>query len=152
MCVFTESAVIFEQRRQFKAQQRLGVVSVCEFVGWMEVGRIRVCISCWWKSNATSQIASIARNLRSTREKWSGQIENSDQMVRSLLYFFIMTSWMTNELNAKNIFSSTDMWGLGCLVWESFNGPLKNRSNLKDIDNVSWCCESYSLNLFNWSE
>lgn len=29
------------------------------------------------------------------------------------------------------------MWGLGCLVWESFNGPLRNRSNLKDIDNVS---------------
>lgn len=43
--------------------------------------------------------------------------------------------------------SSSDMWGLGCLVWESFNGPLRNRSNLKDIDNVSdipvafqrWC-------------
>lgn len=30
--------------------------------------------------------------------------------------------------------SSVDMWGLGCLVWESFNGPLKVRSNLKDID------------------
>ncbi|KAL5285470.1 SCYL1 family protein [Megaselia abdita] len=29
---------------------------------------------------------------------------------------------------------SVDMWGLGCLVWESFNGPLKVRSNLKDID------------------
>lgn len=28
------------------------------------------------------------------------------------------------------------MWGLGCLVWESFNGPLKMRSNLKDIDNI----------------
>lgn len=28
------------------------------------------------------------------------------------------------------------MWGLGCLVWESFNGPLRARSNLKDIDNV----------------
>ncbi|XP_039958589.1 N-terminal kinase-like protein isoform X1 [Bactrocera neohumeralis] len=31
---------------------------------------------------------------------------------------------------------SVDMWGLGCLVWESFNGPLKMRSNLKDIDNI----------------
>ncbi|XP_073816904.1 N-terminal kinase-like protein yata isoform X2 [Musca autumnalis] len=29
---------------------------------------------------------------------------------------------------------SADMWGLGCLVWESFNGPLRSRSNLKDID------------------
>lgn len=35
------------------------------------------------------------------------------------------------------MFSSSDMWGLGCLVWESFNGPLRNRSNLKDIENVS---------------
>lgn len=31
---------------------------------------------------------------------------------------------------------SVDMWGLGCLVWEAFNGPLKVRGNLKDIDNV----------------
>lgn len=29
------------------------------------------------------------------------------------------------------------MWGLGCLVWESFNGPLRSRGNLKDIENVS---------------
>lgn len=34
-------------------------------------------------------------------------------------------------------FSSTDMWGLGCLVWEAFNGPLRVRSNLKDLENVS---------------
>ncbi|XP_070491007.1 N-terminal kinase-like protein isoform X2 [Chironomus tepperi] len=31
---------------------------------------------------------------------------------------------------------STDMWGLGCLIWESFNGPLKMRNNLKDIENI----------------
>lgn len=31
---------------------------------------------------------------------------------------------------------STDMWGLGCLVWETYNGPLKNRSSLKDINNI----------------
>lgn len=34
---------------------------------------------------------------------------------------------------------SADMWGLGCLVWESFNGSLRNRSNLKDIDLVMKC-------------
>lgn len=28
------------------------------------------------------------------------------------------------------------MWGLGCLVWESYNGPLRSRTNLKDIENV----------------
>ncbi|BFF91362.1 N-terminal kinase-like protein [Drosophila madeirensis] len=31
---------------------------------------------------------------------------------------------------------SVDMWGLGCLVWEAFNGVLKQRSNLKDIDHI----------------
>uniref|UniRef100_A0A182PTR2 N-terminal kinase-like protein n=1 Tax=Anopheles epiroticus TaxID=199890 RepID=A0A182PTR2_9DIPT len=31
---------------------------------------------------------------------------------------------------------SSDMWGLGCLVWESFNGPLKTRGNLKNIDGI----------------
>ncbi|KAL1377690.1 hypothetical protein pipiens_016093 [Culex pipiens pipiens] len=31
---------------------------------------------------------------------------------------------------------STDMWGLGCLVWESFNGPLRARGNLKDLAGV----------------
>ncbi|XP_063697894.1 N-terminal kinase-like protein isoform X2 [Culicoides brevitarsis] len=31
---------------------------------------------------------------------------------------------------------STDMWGLGCLVWEAFNGPLRVRSNLKDLENI----------------
>jgi len=28
------------------------------------------------------------------------------------------------------------MWGLGCLVWEAFNGVLKQRSNLKDIEHI----------------
>lgn len=32
--------------------------------------------------------------------------------------------------------SSVDMWGLGCLVWEAFNGVLKQRSNLKDIEHI----------------
>ncbi|EDX14891.1 N-terminal kinase-like protein [Drosophila simulans] len=31
---------------------------------------------------------------------------------------------------------SVDMWGLGCLVWEAFNGVLKQRSNLKDIEHI----------------
>lgn len=29
------------------------------------------------------------------------------------------------------------MWGLGCLVWEAFNGALRTRGNLKDLENVS---------------
>ncbi|XP_055586275.1 N-terminal kinase-like protein isoform X2 [Uranotaenia lowii] len=31
---------------------------------------------------------------------------------------------------------SADMWGLGCLVWESFNGPLRSRANLKDLASI----------------
>ncbi|KAG4078021.1 hypothetical protein HA402_002072 [Bradysia odoriphaga] len=31
---------------------------------------------------------------------------------------------------------STDMWGLGCLVWESYNGPLKSSTNLQNIKNI----------------
>nr|CAD7202147.1 unnamed protein product [Timema douglasi] len=30
---------------------------------------------------------------------------------------------------------STDMWGLGCLIWEAFNGPLPQQSALRDIEN-----------------
>lgn len=35
------------------------------------------------------------------------------------------------------------MWGLGCLVWESFNGPLRNRASLKDIENVKFSKSAY---------
>uniref|UniRef100_A0A1A9W6J8 N-terminal kinase-like protein n=1 Tax=Glossina brevipalpis TaxID=37001 RepID=A0A1A9W6J8_9MUSC len=40
-----------------------------------------------------------------------------------------------NKLKASTK-CSADMWGLGCLVWESFNGPLRARSNLKDINSI----------------
>jgi serine/threonine protein kinase len=33
-------------------------------------------------------------------------------------------------------FSSTDMWGLGCLIWEAFNGLLPQQTALKDLENV----------------
>lgn len=29
------------------------------------------------------------------------------------------------------------MWGLGCLIWEVFNGTLPRQSALKGIENVS---------------
>ncbi|PNF36414.1 hypothetical protein B7P43_G15898 [Cryptotermes secundus] len=31
---------------------------------------------------------------------------------------------------------STDMWGLGCLIWEAFNGPLPQQAQLKDLGNI----------------
>lgn len=41
------------------------------------------------------------------------------------------------ELNKLNlIFSSADMWGLGCLIWEVFNGPLQKQSSLKELAKV----------------
>ncbi|XP_053682714.1 N-terminal kinase-like protein [Sabethes cyaneus] len=41
----------------------------------------------------------------------------------------------TNKLKTATK-CSTDMWGLGCLVWESFNGPLKTRANLKELTSI----------------
>lgn len=32
--------------------------------------------------------------------------------------------------------SSADMWGLGCLIWEIFNGPLYQQSSLRNADKV----------------
>lgn len=29
------------------------------------------------------------------------------------------------------------MWGLGCLIWEVFNGPLPKQLSLKSLENVS---------------
>lgn len=32
---------------------------------------------------------------------------------------------------------STDMWGLGCLIWEVFNGSLSQINSLKSVGKVS---------------
>lgn len=47
--------------------------------------------------------------------------------------------------------SSSDMWGLGCLIWEAFNGPLTNQPALKTVDKipkqlVTLYCELVSAN------
>ena len=31
---------------------------------------------------------------------------------------------------------SVDMWGLGCLIWETYNGPLSSSSQLKILDKI----------------
>ncbi|XP_045776230.1 N-terminal kinase-like protein isoform X2 [Maniola jurtina] len=46
---------------------------------------------------------------------------------------------------------STDMWGLGCLIWEAFNGPLSNQPSLKTVDKIpkqlcTLYCELVSAN------
>lgn len=46
---------------------------------------------------------------------------------------FIFIIYQLNILDC----SSTDMWGLGCLIWESLNGPLQQQSSLKMLENVS---------------
>jgi SCY1-like protein 1 len=33
-------------------------------------------------------------------------------------------------------YSSSDMWGLGCLIWEVFNGPLYQQSSLKVLEKI----------------
>ncbi|XP_047994716.1 N-terminal kinase-like protein [Leguminivora glycinivorella] len=46
---------------------------------------------------------------------------------------------------------SSDMWGLGCLIWEAFNGPLKSQPALKTLDSIpkqlcTLYCELVSAN------
>ncbi|XP_061384496.1 N-terminal kinase-like protein [Danaus plexippus] len=46
---------------------------------------------------------------------------------------------------------SSDMWGLGCLIWEAFNGPLKTQPALKTVDLIpkqlcTLYCELVSAN------
>ncbi|KAI8425170.1 hypothetical protein MSG28_006997 [Choristoneura fumiferana] len=46
---------------------------------------------------------------------------------------------------------SSDMWGLGCLIWEAFNGPLKTQPALKTLDYIpkqlcTLYCELVSAN------
>lgn len=43
------------------------------------------------------------------------------------------------------------MWGLGCLIWETFNGPLTQQSSLKMLESIpkqlsSLYCELVSAN------
>lgn len=54
-----------------------------------------------------------------------------------LLIHLVLYAMFTKPYVCSLKISSTDMWGLGCLVWETYNGPLRNRTNLKDINNVS---------------
>lgn len=51
----------------------------------------------------------------------------------------------------KIAYSSTDMWGLGCLIWEAYNGTLKNQPSLKTVDKIpkqlcTLYCELVSAN------
>ena len=34
-------------------------------------------------------------------------------------------------------YRSVDMWGMGCLIWEVYNGPLSQSMDLKTVNNVS---------------
>lgn len=51
--------------------------------------------------------------------------------------------------NNDFVHSSSDMWGLGCLIWEAFNGPLPQSSSLRVTDKV---CFIFNLKFFhqNW--
>lgn len=70
-----------------------------------------------------------------------------------MLFFFCRT-FVSLELNKKIntgicltigiIYNrSTDMWGLGCLIWEVFNGSLSQINSLKSVGKVSaWMIKS----------
>lgn len=57
-------------------------------------------------------------------------------MVILLLHFCLINlSSMYHEFCCT--YSSIDIWGLGCLIWEAFNGPLSSPGNLDTMDQVS---------------
>lgn len=39
------------------------------------------------------------------------------------------------------------MWGLGCLIWETYNGPLTSNSQLKVTDKVCFLY-TYRMNIY----
>ena len=45
-------------------------------------------------------------------------------VVNSVLHFFVLSV------------RSADMWGLGCLIWEVFNGPLQKTGSLKSVGKI----------------
>lgn len=44
---------------------------------------------------------------------------------------------------------SSDMWGLGCLIWEVFNGPLNQQSSLRNPDKIPKQLGSLYFELLN---
>lgn len=54
-------------------------------------------------------------------------------------FFFFQINTSTCLTNRFGIIydRSTDMWGLGCLIWEVFNGSLSQINSLKSVGKVS---------------
>ena len=40
---------------------------------------------------------------------------------------------------------SSDMWGLGCLIWEVFNGPLPRTNALKAFGKVGYLIQEHCI-------
>jgi len=51
--------------------------------------------------------------------------------IPKLFIYFVVVLLLCYYVQLILIHSSIDIWGLGVLIWEVFNGPLSNQSALK---------------------
>ena len=70
---------------------------------------------------------------RRANQLWQpgGQRNGERVVLYSCCYY--TSEIVTNEVTS---YRSTDIWGLGCLVWEVFNGPLPQVSALRNTSKV----------------
>lgn len=63
----------------------------------------------------------------------------------------LLGSWvLSDSILGANFFvllflRAADVWGLGCLVWEAFNGHLDQSMSLRNTSKVSICCSFYGF-------
>lgn len=117
------------------------LVGVCECEWRVEIGRTRICAVSGHQqptqsNNHSREDTASSGALRPAREKRSIKGEKLDKMVSWSLTR--SPQGFNNNYHERNSSSSSsvDVWGLGCLVWEAFNGPLRARGNLKDLEHI----------------
>lgn len=78
-----------------------------------------------WKLGAVEYLTNIQESSTGMPVKIMPDLEKYDPPEKT-------------DLNKQKLITkcSTDMWGLGCLIWEVFNGPLSRQSALKGIENI----------------
>lgn len=63
-------------------------------------------------------------------------MQSTDKYMSSFFFKINTSTCLTNKFGII-YYRSTDMWGLGCLIWEVFNGSLSQINSLKSVGKVS---------------
>ena len=108
------------------------MVDFRESLGRMEVRWRGIRRSCTGEYLDINEDLTNVGNLRPARNERFFQEKAHHKMVGSHYIQFNMQTGLKRVL----CYSSIDMWGLGCLIWEVFNGPLSQQSSLKILEKV----------------